>query len=152
MKLAIQKKISLFLFSLFLLFILSVLFLPNKSNYFNNYNKIRVKIKNKTYTLFVADTKEKKGKGLSNIPSIKNNQGMIFIFDKSDYYNFWMKDMNFPLDFIFLQDNKLVDFLLNVSPDTYPQTFTSKIPADRIIEIKTGEIKKIKIGDEVKFL
>ncbi len=148
------KKILIFLFLIFLIFIIFISFLSNQTKYFNGYKKIKVKIKNKIYTLFLVDTEEKKTKGLSNIPSIRNNQGMIFVFDQADYYSFWMKNMNFSLDFIFLKGNKIVDYKQNVLPNSYSKTYTSKIPSDKIIELKAEEINKlkIKIGDEVKFL
>jgi uncharacterized membrane protein (UPF0127 family) len=77
---------------------------------------------------------------------------MIFVFDKPDYYSFWMKDMRFTLDFIFIKDNEIVDLLENIQPQSYPKTFTSKKPADKVIEVKAGTIKnlKIKIGNFVQ--
>jgi uncharacterized membrane protein (UPF0127 family) len=119
-----------------------------------NYQKINVKLNNKNFALFVADTPEKKEKGLSNIDSLQNNEGMIFVFNKPDYYSFWMKDMRFPLDFIFLKENGIVDLLENIQPQSYPKTFTSKKTADKVIEVKAGTIKglKIKIGDKIKLL
>jgi uncharacterized membrane protein (UPF0127 family) len=76
---------------------------------------------------------------------------MMFVFDKPDFYYFWMKDMNFPLDFIFIRDNEVVDLLENITLETYPQSFTSKVQADKVIELNSGEIKKsgIKIGDKL---
>lgn len=113
---------------------------------------MRVQIQNKPYTLFVADTEEKKNKGLSGIVSLKDNQGMIFIFEKPDFYYFWMKDMRFPLDFIFLNENKVVDTITDISPKIYPATFTSSKKANKIIEFNAGEIKKLKLerGDFIK--
>jgi len=79
------------------------------------------------------------------------SEGMIFVFDKPDFYYFWMKDMKFPLDFIFIKNNEVVDLLENIAPETYPKSFTSKVKADKVIELNAGEIKKsgIKIGDKL---
>lgn len=153
MKYKTQNTKLLFLFFLIFLFIFFLL-LFNQKKYLNDYKKIKINIKNKTYTLFIADTEDKRRKGLSNIASIKNDEGMLFIFEQPDYYSFWMKDMKFPLDFIFLNDNKIVDLLSNIDPSTYPQTFTSKSPADKVIELKSGEIKTLKLKQRgiIKFI
>ena len=118
------------------------------------YKKVNSVIGNKIYTLFIADTEEKRNKGLSGIPSLKSNEGMLFIFEKPDFYHFWMKDMQFPLDFIFINENQIVDFIENLSPRSYPNSFTSKERANKIIELKSGEVKKISLkkGTNITFI
>ena len=118
---------------------------------FMDYRKINLDLGKYNYSLFIADTDEKRTNGLSNIELMSVSEGMMFVFDKPDFYNFWMKDMKFPLDFIFLKDNKVVDLLENIIPETYPKSFTSKTEADKVIELNAGEIKKseIKIGDKI---
>ncbi len=146
-----KKLITAFLLLLILVFTIS--FYSNQNKNFKGYKKNKVLFKNKTYTLFIADTEEKRSKGLSDIPSIKSNEGMLFTFEKPDYYFFWMKDMKFPLDFIFINQNKVVNIFENISPSPYLNSFTSSEKADKVIELNSGEIKKspIQKGDTVSF-
>src|SRR5258708_4958367 len=63
------------------------------------------KIQNHEFQLIIAKTEEQKQIGLSKNTKLDQNQAMLFIFDKPDYYRFWMKDMKFPIDIIFIKDN-----------------------------------------------
>jgi len=90
----------------------------------------------------IADTATLRSKGLSNRPSLQTGTGMIFIFDKPDIYGFWMKDMNFPIDILWIDaDWKIVSIEKNVSPDTYPKTFTPSKPIKYVLETNAGELK-----------
>lgn len=53
----------------------------------------------------IALTDKQKQDGLSIKSSMKENEGMLFIFDKPTYQSFWMKGMNFPIDIIWLNEN-----------------------------------------------
>lgn len=121
-------------------------------NFFNNYKKIKVGVGSRHYTLYVADDEQKKLRGLSNIDGLKEEYGMIFVFSKPDYYYFWMKNMKFSLDFIFLNKNKIVDIVENVKPNTYPNYIISKKPFDMVIELNEGQIKKagVYVGSNIK--
>src|SRR4051812_34888171 len=54
------------------------------------------------FNLLVAKSETERQKGLSGRKSLSQNQGMIFIFDHPDKYGFWMKDMLFPIDIIYI--------------------------------------------------
>ena len=70
---------------------------------FKNYRKIKQLIGSKRYTLFVADTRIRKKKGLSGLKSIPRNTGMIFLYNKEESNrSFTMKNVYFPLRIIFL--------------------------------------------------
>ena len=57
----------------------------------------------------IADTAEKRKNGLSGITSLKENSGMLFVFDtKGASPLFWMKDMLIPLDLIWISNGKIV--------------------------------------------
>jgi uncharacterized membrane protein (UPF0127 family) len=111
-----------------------------------------VKIGNKNYCLYLADTNEKRTNGLSN-KTISSSEGMIFIYKQPGYRRFWMKEMSYSLDLLYLNNNRVIDYHENIAPDTYPKTFTSSTPANKIIELKAGEIKNasIKKGDVLNF-
>jgi uncharacterized membrane protein (UPF0127 family) len=103
----------------------------------------------------VADTNQLKEKGLSGHAPLAKNQGMLFVFKTPDAYGFWMKDMLFPLDIIWLgEDYRVVHVEHAVSPDTYPKIFTPTSPALYVLEISAGQadLLGIKIGDSVQIV
>lgn len=104
--------------------------------------------------LYLADNEEKRIKGLSGLLSIPHNHGMFFIFDNSDYQSIWMKDMLFPIDIIWIDDNnKIVHIEKNVSPDTYPKIFTAPVRTRYVLELNAGvsEFYNLKTGEKTIF-
>ncbi len=88
----------------------------------------------------VAHTDITRELGLSYFKTLPADQGMLFLFDQSGRYPFWMKGMNFPLDIIWLKkvsDNtfRVVYVAENVDPDTYPRSFDPGVDADAVLEI-----------------
>lgn len=108
-----------------------------------------------TYTVELAITNEEKIIGLSGRDILLPNHGMLFLYDHKELYPYWMKNMKFPLDFIWFDGNRVVDVTPNVSADqTIPiPVITPKTPADKVLEVNAGEAAKygIKIGDAVVF-
>lgn len=99
---------------------------------------------NTRYTLEVADTDFLRERGLSYRTSLAPQTGMLFIFDTPRISKFWMKDMNFPIDIIWLDaDKKVVHIEHSVSPSTYPQSFGPETPTQYVIEIPAGEAQNI---------
>ena len=69
----------------------------------------------------LADTPAIRERGLSGRVSMNSNQGMLFVFDRPGVYGFWMKDMNFPLDMVWIdRDHKVVSINSDVATSTYP--------------------------------
>lgn len=68
------------------------------------------------------------------------DQGMLFVFNAPDTVCFWMKDMRFSLDIIWLDAQKeVVHIEKNVSPETFPKTYCPDKPAQYVIELNAGE-------------
>ena len=65
----------------------------------------------------VMRTEAEVQKGLSGRPYLDQDKGMLFIFAKSDIYRFWMPDMHFPIDIIWINNNQVVDISKNVPID-----------------------------------
>ena len=72
---------------------------------FKDYNKIKLKISGKLYNLYVADSDEKRYKGLSGIPQIPGDCGMLFLHPKSVRDSYTMENTYFPLAIIFIDQN-----------------------------------------------
>ncbi len=91
-------------------------------------------------------------KGLSERPSLKEDSGMLFMYEHSVIPAFWMKNMRFPLDFIWIGSNKtVVDITQNVLPNSFPQIFRPKSEVQYVLEVNAGwaETHGVKIGDPV---
>ena len=111
-----------------------------------------------TLKVEIAESKDARNKGLSGRDSLATDSGMLFIFDKADKYPFWMKGLKFPLDFIWIRNNIVVDFLQNIKqpePNQQDSTLTvyaPKIPVDMVLEVNAGIIDRfgIKEGDVIR--
>ncbi|MGD1834267.1 MAG: DUF192 domain-containing protein [Nitrososphaeraceae archaeon] len=66
---------------------------------------IDILLNNITLRVDVAITDLQKQKGLSIKNTLKEDEGMIFIFEKPKQAGFWMKGMKFPIDIIWLNNN-----------------------------------------------
>lgn len=101
------------------------------------------------FTVEIADTDEKRTKGLSNRDKLGESKGMLFVFPDSNYYRFWMKDMKFPLDFIWIDKDIVVDLNQNVSQpkssDDKLVSFTAGKPFDKVLEVNAGTVKSLNI-------
>jgi uncharacterized membrane protein (UPF0127 family) len=107
-----------------------------------------------TYRLDLANTPELQAKGLGGRASMERGQGMIFVFDAPAKQCFWMKDMHFSLDIIWLDaQKKVVHIEKNVSPDTFPKSYCPTEPAQYVIELNAGEAQKsdIHVGQTLRF-
>lgn len=95
-------------------------------------------------SLEVAASQAEQEKGLSDRRCIGQNQAMLFSFDSPGYYNFWMKDMRFPIDFVWISQAKMViEVTDNVQPSTYPDTFTSNLPPQYVLELPAGRAAEL---------
>lgn len=87
----------------------------------------------------LAKSEAERIKGLSDLHSINKKHGMLFVFENSDYQSMWMKDMLFPIDIIWIdEDYRIVHIEKNISPDTYPKIFTAPVKARFVLELKAG--------------
>ncbi len=115
--------------------------------------KTTVTINNKTFLVDTATTPAQWEEGLSGRSPLSPETGMLFIFNKPDNYGFWMKDMNFPLDIVWIStDLHVIHIEKNLSPQTYPTVYYPNAPAKFVLEILAGQTdaNNIKIGDLVK--
>jgi uncharacterized membrane protein (UPF0127 family) len=121
--------------------------------FFVHHEFATLKINNTVIKVEIADTVVKKIKGLSGRQRLPENQGMLFVFDTLDYYSFWMKEMKFPLDFIWIADNKVVEITPSVAQEDYqpPKTLTPHIRVNKVLEVNAGFAVShgVKVGDIV---
>lgn len=117
----------------------------------------KVKIDGVTFTVDVAATEAQKEKGLGGRTSLPTDHGMLFPYDHKEQYEYWMRGMHFPLDFIWIDGKTVADVTANVPPPVgaeAPMIVKPNVPVDKVLEVNAGTILNysIKIGDTVMFL
>lgn len=154
-----MKSIFIWLLALILIAFGSLYILSNQSrkeekivipNTAINY----VKINDAIIEVDIASSDVERARGLSGRVSLGDNSGMLFVFDKPSRNMFWMKDMNFPIDIIWLDENKKIIYIKeNLSPKTYPEVFGPEVLSMYVLEVNSNFTKKynIKIGDIANF-
>lgn len=99
-----------------------------------------------TYVVEVADTPAARERGLSGRESLAEKTGMLFVFEKSLIPGFWMKDMRFPIDIVWIRENKTVAGVVeNFTPASFPRVENPDEPVRYVLEIPAGTVKKEKV-------
>lgn len=99
--------------------------------------------------LTFASTEELRRVGLSGRKGLGKNEGMLFNFPEPGFHGIWMKDMLFPIDVIWFNNDKIVDVWENASPDSYPKVHTPREKATIVLEVNAGFVSEhhLKTGD-----
>ncbi|HIM63059.1 MAG TPA: DUF192 domain-containing protein [Dehalococcoidia bacterium] len=120
-----------------------------------------VQVGNLEFTVELAADLEKRTRGLSGRATLDAGTGMLFVFEKAERFRFWMKEMQFSLDIVWIGPScKVVDVSENV-PFPDPSTPLEDLPryspesrAKYVLELNGGEAADLGlgIGDQVEFL
>ena len=116
-----------------------------------------IKINDIIITLEVADDYLEQINGLSNRKNLDDYHGMLFVYPRYQAMNFWMKEMNFPIDVIWIKDNEIVGFEENIplfNEQGEIKKFSSLIPVNYVLEVPANFIDKnnIKITDKIELI
>lgn len=112
------------------------------------------------FNLILAKTDAERTKGLRGKPVLQTNEGMLFVFKDEAIRPFWMPDMNFPIDIIWInQHQEIVYIAKDAKPCPRPSTqenchnITPNKIASSVLEVKAGLANdyQMKIGDKVTF-
>ena len=119
-----------------------------------------VRIGEAAYLVDLAIQPEERQQGLSGRPFMAHDAGMLFMFEEESTLHFWMKEMHFPLDIIWIDaECRLIDVAADVPPplpgagnDEIPRV-QSPLPALYVLEVNAGEAVRngLKPGDLVEF-
>ena len=113
-------------------------------------NSTKVQIADQTFSVQVARTEVEKQIGLSETEVLGENDGMLFVFDKPDFYSFWMKNMKFPIDIIYIKGDKITTIIKNASPSSAPESlviYQPKEESDKVFEINAGLSDKLNLKE-----
>ena len=105
-----------------------------------------VAINGKTLQLEIANTPVAIVQGLSGRKAMAADEGLLFIMPNVEYQTFWMKDMNFAIDIVFLREGKVVDLVTLQRPSLASiPSHQSKAEADMVLELNEGMVKEYKL-------
>jgi uncharacterized protein len=103
----------------------------------------------------IMENEEGRQKGLMFRQGLADASGMLFVFDQEGVYSFWMKNMRFALDIVWIsEDKKVSSIVCNALPCASDcQSLTPNANAKYVLEVNSGFVKKnnIKIGDRADF-
>jgi uncharacterized membrane protein (UPF0127 family) len=129
----------------------------NSTDYLRDYLRAKILIKGVELSAEIPTTQELMGKGLAVKNELKENESMLFVFDKPEKHSFWMKDMKFPIDIIWLDSNgKAVHIEENLEPcplapicPTYPPSADSQY----VLETVAGFTQRhnVSVGTDIDF-
>ncbi len=112
-------------------------------------------IDGRQFKVWLAVSASDQQKGLAVFNSLPADEGMLFIFPTSSYYGFWMKDMKFPIDILWIENGVLAGIQNNAPVENVPDSRLSNYfppePINEVLEINAGLAQKygFKIGDNV---
>ncbi len=102
-------------------------------------NQIRVTLGDASVIADVADTEALRRQGLSGKQSLDEKRGMLFTFEESAPHAFWMKDMLFSIDIIWLDIDKHVIYIVSdATPESYPTSFRPNTNSRYVLEVPAG--------------
>ncbi len=117
------------------------------SDYISKNDLLEIKTPNGIIQAEVSTSSSALELGLSDRSSLGQDKGMLFVFAKEDKQGFWMKDMRFALDIIWLDKNKKVITIEKaLSPSTYPNVYFPNEKAKYVLEINAYAVDKYKIA------
>lgn len=106
----------------------------------------RVIVRGHTFSVELATTEDERLIGLGGRDALCPDCGMLFVFGHPDRYGFWMKDMRFPLDILWIKDDKIVFIASKISPD-FSQSIQPPVSADKVLELNAGTADKYDIAE-----
>lgn len=147
-----------------ILFVIIAIFVALAVNFFDYLRfashareAIHLKINDAVVSAELASVPSQWQVGLSGRKSLGENSGMLFVFPWRRQHTFWMKEMNFPIDILFIDGTQIVDLVEYFPPPIDPSdipTYTPHEKANRVLELTAGWITKnrVKRGDHVFIL
>lgn len=101
---------------------------------------MRIIVAGTEFLVEVANTAYTRMQGLSGREALAEGRGMLFLFETPQVPGFWMKDMKFSIDIVWIRDGRVVGVEANVLPDDSPSRtiYYPPSPVDSVLEIPAG--------------
>jgi uncharacterized membrane protein (UPF0127 family) len=107
-----------------------------------------------TLKVEIAATDATREQGLSGHAPLPKDSGMLFVFPNAGVYGFWMKDMQFPLDMVWIgADQKVSGVAPGVTPQSFPEIFYPPTDVLYVLELPAGSAAdhRIATGTQLRF-
>lgn len=114
-----------------------------------------VGIKGVEFMVELAETPAERSRGLSGHAPLKENEGMLFVFERAEKQRFWMKGMLFSIDIIWIEDGAITGIEKNApvpeEGEILPRTYSSPGPVEYVLEVPAGTADRygLTVGDEI---
>jgi uncharacterized membrane protein (UPF0127 family) len=111
-----------------------------------------VQLDGQTIRVTIAQTDAERELGLGGRAGLSADEGMLFVFPTDGHYKFWMKDMRFSIDMLWIDSQgKIIYIAQNIAPETYPQSFGPDAPARYVLELPAGwaNAHGVRVGNKV---
>lgn len=122
----------------------------------SDYKKIDLEINGQKIQTEIVKSSLAQARGLSVKDEISSDYGMLFVFSTSTMRNFWMKDMKFPIDIIWINGREVIGLAENALPQPGAKNwelklYSSPARADKVLEMKAGSVQRLGIipGTEI---
>lgn len=112
---------------------------------FESYNSKKISLSGKTINVELATTPNKIKRGYMFSKGPREDEGMLFIFPKSQKLSFWMKNVSVPLDILFFDSNKKLINTHQMAPQKDGEeikNYDSETESKYALELKSGWIDK----------
>lgn len=102
----------------------------------------------------IADDQGSRGDGLMHRYTLAEQQGMLFIFDRAEPQNFWMRNTHISLDIIYVGSDSVIVSIARNTPVRSDQTIPSHYPAQYVVEVNAGFCARhqVEVGDRIAFI
>lgn len=106
------------------------------------YSTKRLRLNDQSLFVEIPATTELQAKGLGGRDTLGDDRGMMWVYPSAQDVTFWMKDMRFGLDFLWIRDGQVIGVTANVPP---PKSRTEQLQlirspeaVDRVVEVNAG--------------
>jgi len=117
-------------------------------------NNVLIRTDSSIISAYVSRSEEDRNRGLSGREYLNDGEGMLFVFASSTRPGFWMKDMKFPIDIIWINaDKEVVGIESNIATSTFPKLFFPEKEILYVLEMGAYQSEKmsIKIDSKLDF-
>jgi uncharacterized protein len=126
-----------------------------KKSFRDSLAKATVRLGNGEVKAYLADSFLKRAIGLSFEKSLPENEGMLFVFPHPRQPAFWNLIMRFPIDVVWISDNRVIDIARNIPAVSGGiKVLTPPVEIDYALEIPAGLADKlgVVVGNAVKII
>jgi uncharacterized membrane protein (UPF0127 family) len=120
----------------------------------NKLQKTSLRVNGAEFATEIATQAHEQSKGLSDRDCLEDNRAMLFTYMEPGDYCYWMKNMRFAIDMVWLdQEKRVINIAAEVTPESYPQPYCPERPAMYVIEVSAGvaETNNWTVGTQFNF-